>query len=724
MQAKVQGRSKRYSFFAASLVVVTILLTYLALVLPLLSRLHAPGLHEGDVATQDYNAPRSFSYISEVLTAQRQNAAERSVATVYSAPNTSISRQQLESLQGALAYINSVRGDKYASGDQKVDDLAALEDIRLSLTTAQGVLGLSDARWQVVQQEAINVLEETMRTAIRPDRLEESRGLATNLVSLSIPEEQAAIVAELAAGFVAANSLPSETLTEAARQKAREAVEPASRTFLAGQTVVSRGQVLSAADVEALNELGLGTPTTQWQDLVSPAILTLLIIALAAFSMRQINPQVFEPRSLALVTLLSLAFLFGARMTIPGHTLIPYAYPIAGFSLVIAAIFGPELALAAALPLSLLAAYDMESGLELTLYYSLGSLFGVLGLGKARRVLSFFRAALAIFIASACVVWIYRLPLPSTDTAGLLSLTAAAAFTGLASGSLALVLQFFAAQVMGMTTPMQLMELSRPDNLLLQSLLRDSAGTYQHSLQVANLAEQAAERIGADPLLVRVGALYHDVGKTLNPVFFIENQMTGMLNPHDDLDPLTSAQTIIRHVTDGLTLGRKYHLPRRILDFISEHHGTMITRYQYIKAVNAAGGDESKVDIEGFRYPGPRPQSLETAILMLADGCEARVRAEKPKDEEELEQLVKSLIDNRVAIGELDDTRITLQDINQIADSFTTTLRGVYHPRVKYPTLETPQNSELPTRPLPSRENSTVEGAHVPSSTDPDARPS
>jgi putative nucleotidyltransferase with HDIG domain len=260
-----------------------------------------------------------------------------------------------------------------------------------------------------------------------------------------------------------------------------------------------------------------------------------------------------------------------------------------------------------------------------------------------------------------------------------------------------------------MTTALQLMEISRPDHPLLQFILRNAPGTYQHSLQVSNLAEQGAEIIGADTLLTRVGAIYHDSGKALNPYFFIENQLPGNSNPHDSLDQVSSAQTIIRHVSDGLELARKHRLPRRIQDFIAEHHGTMKTRYQFSKAVEAAGGDESLVDESQFIYPGPRPRSRETAILMLADGSEARVRAERPADENQLRKVIKSVVENRLSSGQLDETNLTLRDLDELIDSFTTTLRGIYHPRLEYPDTkkESPQKSkEVPTVPIISRQSS------------------
>jgi putative nucleotidyltransferase with HDIG domain len=268
----------------------------------------------------------------------------------------------------------------------------------------------------------------------------------------------------------------------------------------------------------------------------------------------------------------------------------------------------------------------------------------------------------------------------------------------LAASSIALLLQYFLAQTLGLTTALQLIEISRPDFPLLQFFLRNAPGTYQHSLQVANLAEQAAELIGADALLTRVGALFHDVGKSMNPTFFIENQPQGEMNTHEDLDPAESAAVIIAHVPDGVALARKHHLPRRIDDFIFEHHGTMLTRYQYNQAVERAGGDKSKVDESKFHYPGPRPRSRETALLMIADGSEARARAERPQDEEAMRKIVLSTIEQAQKQGQLDDTPLTLRDLGIITDAFVTILRGTHHPRISYP-KEAPATMDVSTVP-------------------------
>jgi hypothetical protein len=201
------------------------------------------------------------------------------------------------------------------------------------------------------------------------------------------------------------------------------------------------------------------------------------------------------------------------------------------------------------------------------------------------------------------------------------------------------------------------------------------------------LAEQAAELINANTLLTRVGALYHDVGKANQPHFFIENLAPGVPNPHDSLNPYDSSAIILQHVTDGVKIAKKNRIPSQVIDFILEHHGTTITRYQYVLAVEDAGGVKEDVDIEKFRYPGPRPQSVETALVMLADGCEARARAQRPQTEELIRELVEDTVRKRQEAGQLDDTSLTLQQINIVIDSFINTLRGVYHPRIEYPEL-------------------------------------
>jgi hypothetical protein len=695
---KVPARIRAFQFI---LLVLVGLVSLAALIVPVALSPGALPLSAGDVAPRDLQAPQGIEYVSEVRTEEARASAERAVSQVYSPPDPSTARSQIERLRSALDYISLVRADEFATPEQKFADLQSLSDISLEPETIEHILELSSARWDAVEQESLSVLEQVMRNTIRENDLPMIRRSVPSLVTLALTEEQAGLVAEMVSAFIVPNSISSPELTEAARQAAREAVTPVVQSYKPGEMVVAGGQVITPAQLEALQKLRLIEPNPEWQDYLGATALVILTTSFVGlYFRRRKRPFLSEVRSLLLIAIIFIVFLVGARLSIPNRTIIPYLYPLPAIALLLATLFSLETGLIFALVISILAAYGLPNALDLMPYYLLSSLVGVFALGQAHRFWAFFRAGLAITLAGIAAILAFRLPFTQMDWVGIATLMAAALFNGFASASLTLVLQYFLAQILGLTTPLQLLEISRPDFSLLQFFLRNAPGTYQHSLQVANLAEQAAENIGADALLTRVGALFHDVGKAMNPAFFIENQAHGDINTHEDLDPADSSAAITQHVLDGIKLARKYRLPRRIDDFILEHHGTMLTRYQYNQAVEAAGGDETKVDAQKFRYPGPSPRSRETAILMLADGTEARVRAGRPSNEEELRDIVRSSIEFTLTSGQLDYTQLTLSDITKIADSFVTTLRGSFHPRIEYPKVKGPVAAEdVPTLP-------------------------
>ena len=682
--------SLKQIIFQVLLLLITSGVAYIIVVYSTAVAVSATDLQTGEVASQDILAPFAISYTSGVLTEHRRESAVQAVAPQYTSADTSVARQQLEYLRAALAYVTSVRADTYALSEQKLADLAALADIQLGQEIAVGILGLNDPRWQAVQQEAIAVLEQVMRNTIRESQVEFYRRSVPNLVSLALPEDQTVIVAELVAAFIAPNSFFSESLTEAGREEATDTIEPVVIAYAAGETVVQRGEVVSAVDIEAMQQLGLAQPEVRWQDRAGAVILIILSASLVVIYLRRKPRLTHNTLNLLFLAFLFLAFLSTARLAIPAHALMPYLYPLAAYALIVAALFGAEPALITVVPLIVLTTYGHAAALELTLFYGLGSILGVIVPRREQRITSYLWVGITVASSGAAIITAYRLPHSETDGAILATLAAIALLNGIITAGLAVLLHYLLAPMLGQTTPLQLLELSRPDHPLLEYLLRNAPGTYQHSLQVANLAEQAAERINANSLLTRVGALYHDVGKTRNPQFFIENQISGQLDTHDDLDPAESAAIIITHVTDGLELAIEHRLPRRIRDFIDEHHGDKKTRYQWIQAVKDIGGDKSQLDPAIFQYPGPRPQSRETALVMLADGCEARVRAKRPANEDDLRAMIKDTVDARLSEGQLSDTILTLQDLKTIVDSFTATLRGIYHPRVEYPTLDAP----------------------------------
>jgi cyclic-di-AMP phosphodiesterase PgpH len=674
-----------------SLIVAVSLVSFVVLTMPVALRPTTQALDVGGVLQITMQSPRDIEYVSDVRTEEARIAAESAVQPVYTAPDPTIARQQIEHLRTAMQYITSVRANTELTAEEKKSNLVTLSDVRLTLETIDYVVNIPDSRWDTVQYEALRVLEQVMRRAIYEDKVETTQSSVSSFVSLTLNEQQSALVTELVTAFILPNSFYSEELTTAARQAARDLVKPIVRTYKAGETIAPAGEIITPADMEAFQQLGMIRPGQRWEDMIGAAAIIILSAVLVPFYFyrRKRSVVVNDPRSILVIAILFIVFLLGARL-FANRTLAPYGYPIQAAGLLITALFGFETGFVIAIPLCLLASYGLPSTPDLAPYYLLSSLIGLLVLGPVRRFWGFIRAGIAIALSGLVALLAYRLPFSTPDWLGIAQFIGVVAFAGFSAASITLLLQYLLAQTLGITTVFQLLDISRPDYPLLQFFLRSAPGTYQHSLQVANLAEQAAEKIGADPLLTRVGAQFHDIGKALNPTFFIENQVPGNVNTHHDIPPEESAATIIRHVTDGIHLAKKYRLPGRLHDFILEHHGTLITRYQYSQAMEAAGGDATRVDIEKFRYPGPRPNSRETALLMLADATEARARAERPIDDDGLRALVHSVIENVQKYNQLDDTLLTLRDLHLITESFVTTLRGTHHPRIQYPNAKAP----------------------------------
>ncbi|NLN70871.1 MAG: HDIG domain-containing protein [Chloroflexi bacterium] len=688
---EIKGKTRKQliqpGFLKTLILSVSALLAFFTLILPDIIKQSSLQIQIGDVTSQDILAPYSLSFESELLTERARKDAANSVQPIYLPTDPSIGRRQVEQLRTVLYFITTVRLDPFASIERKISDIQTVENLDLSEETIIRILQLNDARMAAIEVESTTVLEQIMRNTLRePDILTVKRNILA-LIDFSFPEEQAHIVVALVEPFIVPNSIFSAEQTDAAIEEARQSVNPVVRSFVSGETLVRLGQIISEIEWEALQRYGLIQSGSYWQNIIGASILTLVIALLIGLYYKK-NPDssISSVKSVLLVAVVFLLFLSIARFFVINRTILPYLYPLAAFGLTIAIIFTVEEAMLLSITLGLLTAYGLPNGFDLSVFYIVPTVLGILTLGKARRIGAFFFSGLTIGLAGIAIVLGYRLPDSATDWVGIATLSGAALIYGVASASLTLLLQYIFSQSLEITTSLQLLDTSRPDHPLLQLMLRNAPGSYQHSLQVANLAEQAAEAIGADGLLVRVGAIYHDCGKSLNPHFFIENQIQNESNPHDEIDPYLSARTIISHVTDGVNLARKHRLPERVIDFIKEHHGTMHTHYQYTKALQEA---ENRADVDKtlFTYPGPRPQSKETALLMLADGTEARTRAERPKDEGELEALIDIVFTFYSQNNQLDDTNLTLKDLQSIKESFFHTLKGAYHPRVKYPEI-------------------------------------
>jgi putative nucleotidyltransferase with HDIG domain len=644
------------------------------------------ALDVGNVSPVTILAPYDLTYESEIRTKQAQDAQAASVQDIYDPPSTSVTRQQEVRVRQILDYISTVRQDPYATTDQKVSWIVDIPDLDLSPDVVNKILDLSEDEWQQVKEETVRVLIRAMQGEIREDQVEGVRRRLPTFISISMTDDQAAAVEAIAGGMVTANTFYNAARTEEARQQARENTEPVKVTTRKGEAIVREGSLVSTLDIEALDAFGLRQQEIDWQSAVGAVSLAVVATFLLELLIFRLRPSLWARGRAATVTFLLIAiFVAVGKLMLPiPNSVVPYLYPLPALSMILSILFGPALGMAIGTVVALIGGYMSGGSIEITAYLLIGTLMGSLSLGRAERLKTFLQAGLSVALTNAAVILLFGLLSPTQD----LVRVSINALVGVVSGgmatSLALAAFFVLSAILDVTTAFQLMELSRPTHPLFRQLLLKAPGTYHHSLLVANLAEEAAEQIGADGLLTRVGTYYHDIGKTARPYFFTENRV-GQVNPHERLDPYTSAQIIMSHVPDGLELAKKYRLPSAIRAFIPEHHGTGMALAFYRMAVSAAGDNGDSVREEDFCYPGPKPQSRETAITMLADSCEARVRSAEPSSTEEIERIVADTIKARLEQGQLDECDLTLRDLKEIQAAFLSVLKGVFHPRVKYP---------------------------------------
>jgi len=653
----------------------------------------------GTISLTNVPASGPITFLSEVLTEQARDRAAASVAPIYDPPQTRIARQQAARAEEILAFIEVVRNDPNATEEQKIEWLTSIPDVPISDQMASQILLLDEEDWQDVTTETVRVLDRTMQREIRENTLAEARRSVPGIISFRLGDEEASVVTTLVEGLLQPNAFLNSERTEEERLEAMTKVTPIERSIAQSEIILRSGDRVDALDIEALNALGLLQIERTWQDYVSAFLMAVLMTGmLVAFVIQRQRHFWSNNLQAFLLGSIFIVFVFLARVMATDQLWLPYLFPLAAMSMLLGSLIDLPISIVATLLIGVLVGVFTNGEIEIMTYAMFGALAGALALGVAERLNSFVRAGMWIIIINLIVVSAFRIPQLTAQLGGSVLPIAAAAFVnGIFASSFTLVIFYLLGQVFGLTTNLQLLELSRPTHPLLRQLLLKAPGTYHHSLIVSNMAEEAASAIGANVLLARVGAYYHDIGKTVRPYFFIENNTDGV-NPHDRLDPYTSARIIISHVTDGIELAQKFRLPNAIIDFIREHHGTTRVEYFYHQACQEHDSPD-EVDEEEFRYPGPRPRSRETAILILADGCEATIRAMNPGSREEMLELIRSVINRRLMSGQLDHSQLTLSDLSKITEAFARVLQGIHHPRVKYPSDKEPAAKTPPSVP-------------------------
>ncbi len=656
-------------------------------------------LTEGTPAPRTIAAPREASFESAALTEALREEAAAAVPEVFLL-DPGVRDTQLRTLDRQLAAIDGARRDRTLADSARESEIRAIEDVVLSSRAAAAFAAADDARWQALADEARNALGRALTGAVSADDLQGARTRAAGFLSPLLTADQVLALSELLNPLVVPTLVVDRERTELLRDEARAGQLAVVVSYARGEPVLTEDEPITAAQLEALEALDLVTTGVRAESVAATVLVALLAAAaLGGYLLVEQPVSVAGARRLVLLGLLllvpALVAKFGLPLVLPDEErhFLAHALPLAAAPLAAAVLLDVPIAvLLAALVAAITSLVALElPGVEgggvatpveatrLSLAVLAASLGGILPAAHAERQQRYLMAGIGAGIAGAAAVLLTWLLDAERESVDLLWIGATTMVGGVLAALIAVGAFVVLARPFGIITRVELMELAQLNNPLLRRLQDEAPGTFQHSVLVGNLAERAADRIGANPLVARVGAYYHDVGKLVAPGFFVENQAGE--SPHEGLDPLQSTRVIQQHVTGGVEIARKAGLPEAIVQFIPQHHGTRLVAYFYRRAAEVNPG----IDPELFRYPGPRPRSREAALVMLADGCEATVRASADHSPERIREIIEGLVRERIEEGQFDDCPISLRDLRVTGDSFVSALAAVFHPRVEYP---------------------------------------
>lgn len=657
------------------------------------------NLKPGQICPKDIKAPRTIVVIDEESTRKLKEQARARVGNKYQEDP----KAQEATEEEVNRFFSTVKEIRQADlNDQqkteRIDSLLAemMKEKQIvtynSAEIARYLVRASDKDIENLRQGALFIVKELMQESLKEDTMSSHyREVGDKARSLSFHELGRRTIEVVVVYSLHPKLIFDREATERAMQEAEEKVMPAQRTIKQGQMIVREGDPVTAEHIEILRQLGIQRSRGYEATAGGTALFVLLFMLLVLAYLRRYRSYVLS--NFRLVVLLGLIFVlviglakivFSIPVTSPViSNNIGYLIPVAAGSMLVAILINQNLAyfftIAAAIFVGLM---TEGNSLNCAIVAFVGGAVGSFRVARLEQSSDMAVAGLYIAGINALTVATLALMEPDMVPVNMGIGIAFGAINGLVSSILTIGLMPFLESAFGVTSVVKLLELSNPNQKLLRRLLVEAPGTYHHSIMVGNLAEAAAERVGAHNLVVRVGAYYHDIGKLKRPYFFVENQL-GNENPHEKIAPSLSALIITSHIKDGVEMAQEYKLPPLLINFIREHHGTSLVKYFYSRALE----DDKKGSVheETFRYEGPKPQSKETALVMLADSVEAAVRSLSDPTPGRIEGTVHRIIKDKLYDGQLEECNLTFRDLRVIAESFTRVLTGIYHNRVEYP---------------------------------------
>lgn len=642
---------------------------------------------ENGISKRDIIAQKTLTVEDVKRTEQHKKEVAQKVEPVMAPAEDEFIKNNLQTLQTSVMQIRKKEVQE-AVKKEEIGILFDLSDNSKKDFIINFLLKADENSLHEVFDKANLTLTNILRVGITERDYEKDnidKIILNNLVS-NVSKRQVSVIKAVLEQVIVPNLVVDEFATEIARKNAQNSVKPYEVVFQKGDKILFEGEPVTRLKRDALRQAGYNVYELNWTGLAAIYVIVFIGTFLFLCYMKFFEKEFLEPKYLAVSAFLTLFLAFIGVILPTGFS--PYVIPIPAFLILMSIFTKPRIAFVATVILLSIMSIGYQYNIQYLVAFLVLSLFSVIAISQIRYAerVDVIKTGFNIGLAGLLIVFsIYILEkcLIEVDNVLLIKNCSFTLLNGIFSAIIASGLMPLLESMFKIITPYGLAELGDHNQKLLKRLQMDAPGTYHHSLMVSNLCEAAAEAIGADPILARVGALYHDIGKLKRPLFFVENQSYFLIeNPHNKFTPRISKMIITAHPKDGIEIAKEYRLPQVVQNFIIQHHGEGLASYFYNQAVQEEGVENVKE--EQFRYPGPKPNTKETAILMIADAVESAVRSLKNPTPEEIENMINKIIVERLNDGQLSDSPLTLKDIKTIAATFSRILRGMQHNRIKY----------------------------------------
>lgn len=639
------------------------------------------NIKEGDIAGFDIKAPRDFR--DDMATQAKIDKELKDVPEQFNT-NTEVLSQAVNSID---KYFNLALEIKNSDLDNsaKVEKLKTEAPItKLADEDYTDTLNLNENEMKILSTFLNTSLTKILSNGINDTEEAIQKGQVDLDFYIRNDTNLSKLMKELATNIgitlIKPNLIKDEAGTNELKNQVARDVEPV--IIKKNQNIVTKGEVITSTHIYQMTKAGLLTSNSNvdiaiYSGVAALVILMEVLITIFIFYFRR---NIYNSTSKLLI--IAIILCVNSLFAVGGNVISGYLIP-GGFAVILMSIiFDPLIAFIITIPSAAIIACITNFNIEAVILYLIGSLSGILISYNVHQRNNFFIGGGVVGLLNGILIFSIGLINNNNITQNLIN-SSIGLVGGILSAILAIGILPVFEQLFDIITPMKLLELSNPNQPLLKKMLFEAPGTYHHSVLVGNLAEAAANEIGANAVLTRTGAYYHDIGKIKRPYFFKENQITND-NPHDKITPKLSTLIITSHVKDGMELAAEYKLPGAIRDIIEQHHGTTLVRYFYVMAMN---NENDVVEEASFRYEGPKPNSKESAIVMLADSVEAAVRSISSPTTSDIEKMVNKIVQEKVDDGQLNDSDLTLKDIERTKQSFLKVLEGIFHSRIEYPEL-------------------------------------